>query len=119
MSSEKYLTGTFLVALLLVVGLTSNLSADDDGRVLFDFSKPDAAKAWWNVNDGVRLWSLLLPAELQDEEERVDRSQLPCRQIRRNVAWQSVPRPEARPEQSEFRGIPAGGQEGRAVQVGG
>ena len=53
MRSGEYLTGSFLVALLVVVGSTSNLSADDKGRVLFDFSKPDAAKAWWNVNDGV------------------------------------------------------------------
>jgi monofunctional biosynthetic peptidoglycan transglycosylase len=36
-----------------VVGLTSNLSADDDGRVLFDFRKPKAAKQWQTVNDGV------------------------------------------------------------------
>ena len=53
MSSEKYLTGTFLVALLVVVGWTSNLSADEEGRVLFDFRKPEAAKLWQPVNDGV------------------------------------------------------------------
>jgi NADH dehydrogenase [ubiquinone] 1 alpha subcomplex assembly factor 1 len=27
--------------------------ADDGGRILFDFAKPDAAKAWQPVNDGV------------------------------------------------------------------
>jgi len=31
----------------------SNLMAADEGRVLFDFTGPDAAKAWVNVNDGV------------------------------------------------------------------
>ena len=53
MSSGKYLTGTFLVALLVMVGWTSNLSADEEGRVLFGFSKPEAAKEWQTVNDGV------------------------------------------------------------------
>ena len=33
--------------------LTSNLMAADEGRVLFDFGKPDAAKQWQAVNDGV------------------------------------------------------------------
>ena len=33
--------------------LSATSRAADDGRVLFDFSKPDAAKAWVNVNDGV------------------------------------------------------------------
>ena len=27
--------------------------ADDGGRTLFDFAKPDAAQAWQPVNDGV------------------------------------------------------------------
>jgi monofunctional biosynthetic peptidoglycan transglycosylase len=33
--------------------LGSTLMAADEGRVLFDFTGPDAAKAWVNVNDGV------------------------------------------------------------------
>lgn len=53
MSSGTYLTGTSLIGLLIVVGSTSNLSAGDDGRVLFDFQKPEAAKLWRPVNDGV------------------------------------------------------------------
>ena len=53
MNSGQYLSGTFLVALLVVVGWTSNLRADDDGRVRFDFRKPEAAKLWQPVNDGV------------------------------------------------------------------
>jgi monofunctional biosynthetic peptidoglycan transglycosylase len=43
---------TSLVPLILVVLATTSVAADD-GRVLFDFNKPDAAKAWVNVNDGV------------------------------------------------------------------
>ena len=38
---------------LILVMLGSTLMAADEDRVLFDFSKPDAAKAWVNVNDGV------------------------------------------------------------------
>jgi len=53
MGSGERLSGTFLGALLAVVGWTSNLSADEDGRVLFDFRKPEAAKLWQPVNDGV------------------------------------------------------------------
>ena len=53
MSSGTYITGTSLIALLIVVGSTANLSAGDDGRVLFDFRKPEAAKLWQPVNDGV------------------------------------------------------------------
>jgi monofunctional biosynthetic peptidoglycan transglycosylase len=39
--------------MLFLVMLASTLMAADEGRVLFDFSGPDAAKAWVNVNDGV------------------------------------------------------------------
>ena len=39
--------------MLFLVVLSSTSVAADDGRVLYDFSKPDAAKAWGNVNDGV------------------------------------------------------------------
>ena len=39
--------------MLFLVMLASTLMAAEEGRVLFDFSKPDAAKAWVNVNDGV------------------------------------------------------------------
>jgi monofunctional biosynthetic peptidoglycan transglycosylase len=38
---------------LLLAMLGSTLMAADEDRVLFDFSEPDAAKAWVNVNDGV------------------------------------------------------------------
>ena len=38
---------------LILVMLGSTLMAADEDRVLFDFSEPDAAKAWVNVNDGV------------------------------------------------------------------
>ena len=31
----------------------STLMAAEEDRVLFDFSKPDAAKQWQTVNDGV------------------------------------------------------------------
>ena len=51
MSSGRYLTGILPIA-VLVVGWTSNLCADDD-RVLFDFGRPQAAKDWQTVNDGV------------------------------------------------------------------
>jgi monofunctional biosynthetic peptidoglycan transglycosylase len=39
--------------MLFLVLLGSTLMAADEGRVLFDFSEPDAAKAWVNINDGV------------------------------------------------------------------
>jgi len=39
--------------MLFLVTLVSTLMAADQGRLLFDFTKPDAAKAWVNVNDGV------------------------------------------------------------------
>ena len=39
--------------MLFLVMLTSTLMAADEGRVLFDFTGSDAAKAWLNVNDGV------------------------------------------------------------------
>jgi NADH dehydrogenase [ubiquinone] 1 alpha subcomplex assembly factor 1 len=52
MSSGRYLTGILPIALVLMVGWTSNLSADD-GRVLFDLRRPEAAKDWQTVNDGV------------------------------------------------------------------
>ena len=39
--------------MLFLVMLGSTLMAADEDRVLFDFGKPDAAKAWVNVNDGV------------------------------------------------------------------
>ena len=38
---------------LFLVMLSSTLTAADEGRLLFDFTGPDAAKAWVNVNDGV------------------------------------------------------------------
>ena len=50
MSRQAVTTGP--VTLILVM-LGSTLMAADEDRVLFDFSKPDAAKAWVNVNDGV------------------------------------------------------------------
>jgi monofunctional biosynthetic peptidoglycan transglycosylase len=39
--------------MLSLVMLGSTLMAADEGRVLFDFTGPDAANAWGNVNDGV------------------------------------------------------------------
>jgi monofunctional biosynthetic peptidoglycan transglycosylase len=38
---------------LILVMLGSTLMAADEDRTLFNFSGPDAAKAWVNVNDGV------------------------------------------------------------------
>jgi NADH dehydrogenase [ubiquinone] 1 alpha subcomplex assembly factor 1 len=38
---------------LLLMMLGSTLVAADEDALLFDFSKPDAAEAWVNVNDGV------------------------------------------------------------------
>jgi monofunctional biosynthetic peptidoglycan transglycosylase len=40
-------------AMLFLVMLPSTSVVADDGRVLFDFRQPDAAKSWVNVNDGV------------------------------------------------------------------
>ena len=44
-----------LPALLTVLSLSlvTPALADDDGRMLFDFARPDAAQAWQPVNDGV------------------------------------------------------------------
>ena len=44
-----------LPAILAVfsMGLATPALADDGGRTLFDFAKPDAAQAWQAVNDGV------------------------------------------------------------------
>jgi monofunctional biosynthetic peptidoglycan transglycosylase len=39
--------------ILFLATLGSTSMAADEGRVLFDFTKPDAAEAWVNVNDGV------------------------------------------------------------------
>jgi len=47
---------TFLASLFLCVlslGVVAPADADDRGRTLFDFTKPDAAQAWQPVNDGV------------------------------------------------------------------
>jgi NADH dehydrogenase [ubiquinone] 1 alpha subcomplex assembly factor 1 len=45
----------FLLAILAVFSMSfaTPAVADDSGRTLFDFSKPDAAQAWQPVNDGV------------------------------------------------------------------
>ncbi len=40
-----------LTVFLMILG--STLMAADEGRVLFDFTGPEATKAWVNVNDGV------------------------------------------------------------------
>lgn len=43
-----------MILLLLMVSLVGSALADDDGtRVLFSFDKPDSAKQWQVVNDGV------------------------------------------------------------------
>ena len=39
--------------MLLVTMLNSTLMAADKDRLLFDFRKPEAAKQWSTVNDGV------------------------------------------------------------------
>lgn len=41
------------VAFLFLVQLTTVVRSEDNQTMLFDFSKPDAAKAWQTVNDGV------------------------------------------------------------------
>lgn len=52
MSHQTYLAPTLLTVLLF--GMTkASMAADDEGRILFDFAKPDAAQAWQPVNDGV------------------------------------------------------------------
>ena len=51
MSHQTYLAPTLLTVLLF--GITTASMAGDGERVLFDFSKPDAAQAWQPVNDGV------------------------------------------------------------------
>lgn len=38
---------------LLSLSVVTPASEDDKGRTLFDFAKPDAARAWQPVNDGV------------------------------------------------------------------
>jgi hypothetical protein len=38
---------------LFLLTLGSTLMAADGDRMLFDFTGPDAAKSWGNVNDGV------------------------------------------------------------------
>ena len=38
---------------MLSLGVVTPADADDSGRTLFDFAKPDAAQAWQPVNDGV------------------------------------------------------------------
>jgi NADH dehydrogenase [ubiquinone] 1 alpha subcomplex assembly factor 1 len=48
----RQIVATSPVTVFLVM-LTTTLMAADEGRVLFNFDKPDAAKAWGNVNDGV------------------------------------------------------------------
>ena len=46
---------TYLQALVLLflMQLAAAVQAEDNQTMLFDFSKPDAAKAWQTVNDGV------------------------------------------------------------------
>jgi NADH dehydrogenase [ubiquinone] 1 alpha subcomplex assembly factor 1 len=41
------------VAFLFLMQLVTAVRAKDNQTMLFDFSKPDAAKAWQTVNDGV------------------------------------------------------------------
>ena len=38
---------------MLTLSLVTPALADDGGRMLFDFAKPDAAQAWQPINDGV------------------------------------------------------------------
>ena len=45
--------GTTSSVTVFLMMLTTTLMAADEERVLFNFVKPDAAKAWGNVNDGV------------------------------------------------------------------
>ena len=42
-----------MLTLPLVILVGSFVMADDKQKPLFDFSKPDALKAWQTVNDGV------------------------------------------------------------------
>ena len=50
MYKQVILSGSVM---LFLVMLDSTLMAADEGRVLFDFTGPDAAKQWQTVNDGV------------------------------------------------------------------
>lgn len=50
MYKQAMFSGSVVLSLVM---LASTSVAADDGRVLFDFSKPDATKARVNVNDGV------------------------------------------------------------------
>ena len=50
MCKRAILSGSVMLFLAM---LASTLMAADEGRVLFDFTGQDAAKAWVNVNDGV------------------------------------------------------------------
>jgi NADH dehydrogenase [ubiquinone] 1 alpha subcomplex assembly factor 1 len=51
MTHQTYLAPTLLS--LLLFGITSASMAGDGERMLFDFSKPNAAQVWQPVNDGV------------------------------------------------------------------
>ena len=42
-----------VVAALVLMNAVASVQADDNQAVLFDFSKPEAAKQWQTVNDGV------------------------------------------------------------------
>ena len=42
-----------VLAALMLICLVTAVQADDNQVVLFDFGKPDAAKQWQTVNDGV------------------------------------------------------------------
>ena len=46
-------TSLFTVVFLFLTQLTDAVRAGEDQTMLFDFSKPDAAKQWQTVNDGV------------------------------------------------------------------
>ena len=42
-----------VLSALMLICLVTRAQADDNQVVWFDFSKPDAAKQWQTVNDGV------------------------------------------------------------------
>ena len=46
-------TPLFTVVFLFLTQMAAAVQAEDNPTMLFDFSKPDAAKAWQTVNDGV------------------------------------------------------------------
>ena len=46
-------TSLHAVVFLFLMQLATVVRAEDNQTMLFDFSKPDAAKAWQTVNDGV------------------------------------------------------------------